>query len=295
MVKVKIVNKNNTVKVKIKLEGSSCIYYKGEKRNIRMNMDEDRKEYTYIVPYHYFYRFLDANGISEKDIEVDKESIDTFYGYDQWGNFDFFVKPTKAKVANWWNYDCPMLSRYEVNKDESVTILGMKIVCFSSILCEASWNYTSIGEDITEEEVALFVGDRTHTHIYNEMKKALEARELKTDDIEQMKKDIAAYDEKVQRVIDENKEIILEKIEPYKEQNFGLDCGWVNLYTENEEYREKRKLLKNTKGEYCLEYMSVKLPYRCQSTTVQRMQFDAIKDILKKEIGDTIYASTQLD
>lgn len=297
MAKVKFEkSKSNGVSVKVNIgDDTGFTFERGMYRSIRRNEGADATEYPFIVAFKYFYRFLELNDVDYKEVEIDKNSIDIFYGYDNYGVCDYFVNPAPSKVDNWWNYDCPRLYRITVNKDEGTNILGMRLLTFEHLLCESTWSATYIGEDITEKEVKAFCRDKEHTAIYNEMLKVLEARRLKEEDIEKIKQDLHVYDAKVQAVIDTHKEEIIDAIRPYENKDFGLDCGWVNVYTYNEDYNEKRKLLKNTKGELRVDCMDIKLPYMCQSTTVQKMQFELIKELVEQELGEKLYAQTLLD
>ena len=290
-----IKTRNNGVSVKLNIGTDHFRYTIGTRRRIRLNEDADKEMYPFIVAYSVFHDFLHVNNIDGTTLAIDPESIDTFYGYDYYGASDYFVNPTKGKVDKWWNVDCPPLYRYTPNKDESTNMLGMTLACFQTLICEAGWRENYIGDTVTEKEVMAFTKGYEHTTIYADMQKALEARALNEKDIESLKKDIESYEKNIQTIIDNNKEIALSAVQPYTDQSFGLDCGWVNIYTTNETYNNKKKLLKNSKGNHTMENLDVKLPLVCQSTTLQRMQFEALQPILEEQLGDKIYANTMLD
>lgn len=342
---------NNTVSVKVNLgkdKQNGFSYRQGTRRGIRFNNGEDKQEYPYIVTYTVLDTFLEANGIKDEDVVIDENSIDYFYGYDS----QFFVSITPSKIERWWNYDCPNLYRYAVNKDGHTNWFGLKLVCFCNLLVESSWNYTHIGEDITEEEVEKIAGNYKHTAIYKEMEKVLESRKLTESDIEECENFVKNYEEKIQEVIDDHKLEILEytiksfadmfknpdrlkrlnnylsevegphitslsNVEDFKtslfeaintdkekfypqvvmalDGSFGLDIGWVNIYTRNEEYNHNKKLLKNLPNKRAADWMDIRIPIMCQSTTIQKKQFEKAKEIIKEKLGEELYSITQLD
>lgn len=350
--------RNNTVRVKVNLgEGNnnSFRYQSGTRRGIRLNQGEDSKEYPYTVSYQYLDSFLDVNNIKLDDVEIDPNSIDDFYVYDNYTT-NVMVNLTPAKVREWWNYDCPDLYRCMVNKEGHTNFFGMKLPVFQHKLVESSWNFVHIGEDIREDEVERLTKETPNTRIAIEMRATLKSRELSDEKIKEMTEYIDKYEEKIQSVINENEKNIIktsvshylnELIQPSVQEKiknrledinfpdlssldkdtakttfftfleecgqkdifkqvlisldglFGLDCGWINIFTSSDsQYIDYKKLLKNLNDldyKYKSDYLTVNLPIFVQSTTIQRTQFDVIQKIVEDKTGERLYAHTQLD
>lgn len=304
----------NRVSVKVNLGKGRFSYRVGKRRCIRTNNGEDHAEYSLIVSVSYIMDFLYTNKVRDEDIVVSPESIEQFYEFD--GNISVNLAP--AFVAKWWNYDCPDIYRHSPNKYGHTNMLGMPICHFSHKLVESSWTAVYIGEDITEEEVTLLTKEREHTRIYSTMQSVLKARELKnkTEEIEALKEKVASFDQKVQQVIDTHKGEILAHIadafgsrvlvkkvdesnpsqvtELHINDNFGLDCGFLNIFTANKDYSDNRTLLRQLDSN-TMPWMNVDMPYNTQSLTVNRVQFDKVRDIVLNHAGIELYSSSMLD
>lgn len=292
--------KSGSVSCKLELPYSGFRYRKGTSRNIRTNRDSDSSLYPLAVGFNIVDDFLCINDIKNDDIEVDPQSLNTFYGYDGYGDTRTVATLTRGFVNDWWNRDCPMLFRYTPNKDDSRSILGMKLPCFSRSLVETSFTGTYIDETITEEEVRLLTRDREHTTIYKEMQNVLAVATVTPEALHDTEKYVADYEAKVQQAINNNNVHIVSHLfaagmfdENGKERCFGLDCGFINVYTKNPEYAQKKSILKNAKR--VPEWMGIRFPYQTQSLTVMEKEFEKIKEVVLAETGETLYCKTFLD
>jgi len=269
-------------------------------KKTRYNAGADSSDYPLIVSVSDLYGFLEANKIHDTEVEIDPGSIDVFYGFDCGDREKFAAIPNKGFVDRWWNRDCPNLYRHAVNKDKSRNWIGMYLVYWSNLLVEASYYGVFIDEDITEEEVAIFSRGREHTLVYKEMMNILNARKITAKQAAEMETWIRDYEQKIQRVIDDNKLAIMMSIShcfgpDNREKDYGLDCGFLMIYTRNEEYNRKKGLLKNLDKSKYSNSMSLRLPYDTQSLTIKRIEFDAIREIVRAETGEDLYCKTMLD
>lgn len=201
-------------------------YHKGKGKLFRWNRGADRNEYPLIVSFSYLESFLSANDIDYKTVEIDKRSVDMFYGYSAWNTERFIADLTPAKVAEWWNHDCPDLYRYTVNKERRSNWFGLNLICFSNKLVECGWNGTYIDEDITKEEVEKLARGHETSHVAEEMWRVLNAQTLSDGEIEYLEQQVKAYEDKIQAVIDAHKDEILSSVEGMQDGAYGLDCGF---------------------------------------------------------------------
>ena len=297
------------VSVKVNLNKNGYSYTQGRGGEVRYNKNkEDREKFPLTVSVNYIEDFLYSNKVRDVDILVDPASVDQFYSFEN----EISVNLTPSFIANWYNYDTPHLYRHTPNKHRSTNMLGQPLCHFSNKLVESSWSADYIDEDITEQEVQALSKGYTHTRITKEMRNTLEARAIKEAGKQQELKDyVDAFDAKVQEVINKNSVVILEKVAqkfPQRasvatgtdgqislviDDNFGLDCGFLNIQPLHAEYMEKRGILRNI--ESVSPWMNLKLPYFSQSTTVQKAQFNIVKDIVFKETGIELVGHTVLD
>jgi hypothetical protein len=204
----------------------SVTYHRGRGKLFRWNKGEDRNEYPLIVSFSYLDDFLSANGIDYRTVEIDKNSVDVFYGYSHGRGETFFVNLTQRNVDSWWNYDAPDLYRYSVNKDRHTNMWGLNLICFCNKLVEWGWSGTYIDEDITEEEVEKLTKGHETSHISEEMWRVLNAQKLSDGEVEFLAKEVKKYEEQIQAVIDKHKDEILASIQGMKDGAYGLDCGF---------------------------------------------------------------------
>lgn len=293
------------VSVKVNLQRSGYRYTQGRGKEIRYNKGADREQFPLIVSASYIEDFLYTNGVRDEDLLVDPDSVDQFYGFD--GHVS--VNLTPGFISEWYNYDCPTLYRYSPNKERHTNMLGMPICHFSNNLVESTWTTVYIDESITEKEAEALMKDYGHTRISSEIRNVLKAKKVKeSGQLEAVERYVNQFDQQIQQVINHHHVQIMNELATRLgvraktgtdgaimiDNNFGLDCGFLNIYTTHPEYKEKRSILRNAKSSVS-PWMNLSLPYSTQSTTVQRMQFDIIKGIVKKELGIDLYAETLLD
>ena len=145
----------------------------------------------------------------------------------------------------------------------------------------------------------------------------MDAREIKEDKakVDEIRAKVSEFDGKVQKAIDDNRDEIYDFLkEEFKERvvhlsdserkgrdydfkindNFGFDCGFINIMTTDKEYTENRTLLRQLDS--CVSpWMTIHLPYFSQSTTLNKIQFGKAKEIVQRETGIELYAHTVLD
>lgn len=296
----------NRVTVKLGWGKDTCKYHTGRGKEIRLNRGNDYKEYKLIVSLAYIEDFLYLNDVLCDDVWVEEGSIKSCYRF----NDKISVNLTPAFVREWYNYDAPTLERIQPNIGKcGVNMLGMGLLHFTTNLVE-SWKY--IAEDITLEEAEALMRGYEHTGISREICNALKARELK-DQIDDIKSWVEAYDARIQNVIDKNAEVITNSLviafydratlttgtdetpsSFHFNDDFGFDCGFLNIRVNDSEYMEKRSILRNALNSVS-SYMNLKLPIFSQSTTFMRKQFEIVREIVKEKTGIELVGHTVLD
>lgn len=300
------------VAVKVKLSKGGYGYRIGRGKEIRWNRGEDRAEYPMIVSVSYIWDFLCLNDVRDEDILVDPNSVDSYYTY----NNKVSANLTPSFVKEWYNYDNPILIRCTPNKHRHTTMLGSPISHFETHLIESSWSDCYVDESITDEEVKKLTSPHEGSYITKRMHDVLKARKAKeAGELEELKSFVKAFDERVQKVIDDHKEEVFNFLEAefarfvvyaatgtdgasqgfrINENVFGLDSGDTYIKTKNADYTEKRDILRS--GDRNEAYwMNVHMPYASQSLTVQRKQFEKVSEIVQRETGIEIYAHFKLD
>lgn len=290
-----------------KIGNSSCRYSSGMGRAIRVNKGQDSDEYPLIISAHSLIDIMYHNAIDSKDSLIDAESIEEFYYFDNKISHNL----TPSFVESWYNYDCPDLYRCMVNKSgEDMTMLGEKLPHFTHKLVEHSYYGTYIEDDITEREISLLAPKGyEYTMMYREMQSALKAKELTEDKIDKMLEKCKDYEGRVQKIVDDNEEEIIEHLknefrtriiseDPLRFNDmFGLDCGFISVYTRNPEYAKMKEVLKNTSLSALekMEDIGLRFPYNSQSLTFMEREFEKIREVVKREIGEELYCKTMLD
>lgn len=299
----------NRVAVKMKWHLSHFKYRVGRGREFRLNKGEDYIEYPLIVSVSYIEDLLYQNGIRDEDVLVSIESVDAFYSFDD----QISVNLTPRFVDTWWNYDCPIIYRHTPNKYRHTNMLGMPIPHFTTSLIESTYREAYVDEDITEEEALQLIKGRENTMIGKTVMAQLKAQQLKEDleKVELIRYAVSSFDDKIQGIISQNAEEIKDTlIKEFPERvsykivegekrlvlndNFGLDCGWVNIYTTDPSYVNNRTLLRQLDNKVA-PWMDLKLPYMSQSVTVQEVQFKKIQEIVQKETGIILLKSIVWD
>lgn len=304
-------NKSNKPYVEIKrLNEKATLYIPNSKNYIR------KDENTVVCLYKNFERFKDLNDLDFSDFVVSKDSIEKFYGFDD----VFFVNPTKKWVEMWWNYDCPNLYRYTPNIRGTSNFFGLVLECWQNQLVESTWNAVYIDEDILEEEVEKFAGDYTHTAIYSQMRRVLDARELSEEEKQAKIRKAEKIEEEIQEIIDKNAKNILLKtakrytnsfdegreLEGYSleelhnylstlERSFCLDCGFLYIALADERLELFKEIAEYDDRRFNTGAMKLKHPFIGQSTTIKREMASHIKEVVEKESNYKIKYWTVLD
>lgn len=262
---------------------------------IKRNKGKDKDKYPLIINMNYLERFLILNNIYNS-IEIDSDSIDTFYGYAV--NNDkivYFSNLTPKKVDEWWNLDCPDLYRFSTNKKRENNWFGLNLIYFNNLLIERGFNDFYIQNNITEEEVELLTKGRENARVSIELWRAINARNLSQGEIEYLTEQVKKYEEKIQAVIDKHCDEILAHIEGMVDGAYGLDCGFLRIYTKNEQYNEQKGLLRHARSDIFAPWLNITMPYEPQSLTIKEKEFQKIKEIVERELGETLYSRSILD
>ena len=290
----------NRVTTKVALNRSTYKYTVGRGQEIRINRGNDCGKYPIIVAATYIEGFLYCNDIRNIDVFVNPDSVECYY---QYGNK---VSATLSPlfVSEWWNYDCPNIYRHTPNKDRSTNMLGIVIPHFSTCLVESSWQAAYIAKDITEQEAQQLCKGHENTMIAKTIDSVLEARKLRDIEIQELSKYIENYDARIQSIVNQHtEEILLALTKEYNDRvtyqkvvggqdklvindNFGFDCGWINVYTTDSNYTDKKNLLRQVKQLH--PAIPLNFPYTSQSVTLQKTQFQLIKEIVFRETGTTL-------
>ena len=70
----------------------------------------------------------------------------------------------------------------------------------------------------------------------------------------------------------------------------------LNIYTKNSQYNERKGLLKNRQNDIGrVQWMNVRMPYEPQSLTIKEKEFQKVKEIVFRELGEELYCRTMLD
>jgi hypothetical protein len=300
----------NQVAVKLQWNKNSWQYNLGRGREVRLNKGKDRDQYKLIVSLGYIEDFLYQNGVGCEDVWVEENSVEACYRFRN----KVSVTLTPSFVKEWYNYDAPTLERISPNHGKrGETMLGMKLGHFTTNLVESSWSADYIDASITKEEADALIKGFEQTRISKEIRNKLKAQELKdAGEIDNIKTAVEAYDAKIQEVIDEHAGVVTnslavafyDRVIPATgtdgasgikfNDNFGLDCGFLNIQVNDPEYMEKRSILRNVSSS-ASPWMELKMPIFSQSTTFMKKQFDIVKEIIQNKMGIELIGHTVLD
>jgi hypothetical protein len=173
---------------------------------------------------------------------------------------------------------------------------------------ECSYYGVYVDEDITEEEARAIAKGREHTAIYKEIQSVLRAKRMTLKELEARLTENRAYERGIQEIIDDNKDEILDFLknefksriiseDPLRINDvFGPDCGFIYVYTNNPEYTENARILKNSPLSSEIKIgLDIQFPYNSQSLTLMRTQFDKIKEVVRRKTGENLYCKCILD
>ncbi len=291
--------KGTDVCCKVNLVNNYGLKYQiGTGHSIKVNNMEDQTKYPLIVGFNVIDSFLEANDIKDKEVEIDPNGLDMFYGYTSSnGVTRYSIKPSKRFIDGWWHRDCPDFFRYKVNKN-GPTNHG---IYFKNSLVQV-WNGVHIDKEITEEEALMLIQGREHTAVSKEIMAVVNSRKMSEEQIERIQKWLQDYEAKIQKAINNNNLIIVLHINDMFdsitgcERHYGLDCGILSIFSDNPEYNEKKMLIKNLPNSQIRnQQLDVKMPYNSQSLTVMKKQFEKVKEVVFAATGETLYCKTILD
>lgn len=292
-------NSSGSVSCKVNLgtDKRGFTYTVGKRHCIRTNRGKDRDEYPFIVAFTYLDSFLNLNNVDLKDLKVDANSLDEFYSFYAGDKELTSVNLTPKFVETWWDYDCPKISRHAVNKDRHTNWFGLTLPYFSNTLVNWSMYGTEVDNTIRPKEAEKLTKKHENSHISQAIWNAINAQKVTPGEVEFLEEEIKKYEEKIQKVIDDHADEILFHIKDMKDGSYGLDCGWVNIYTNNRLYNERKGILKNISKDIKnrVDYLDVKMPFFVQSTTIQRKAFEKVQELVKNILGEDLYSRTVLD
>lgn len=290
----------NSVFIKCRFKEKNYNYWSGIR--LSRNNGEDRDVYPFKIPATDLDEFLRANGIKYDEVTIDPASIPQYYCFDN----KVAVNLTPAFVRKWWNSDCPQLWRVMPNTDNSTNCLEVYLPEFMHNLVECGLGTVYVSKEITADEVSRLTKGYEDTIIAKEMFAVLKARDTSEEEKDRVLSWVKSFEEKIQRVIDNNKETIknhliemyptrIESVEPFRmDEFFGLDCGFLYVYTTDPEYISKKRVARNLSSNRS-DHMDVRFPYYFQSTTVQREMFDKVKEVVKNSLGIDLYCRVVYD
>lgn len=301
-IKVKIISKGNSISAKFSLLKQNSFKYHSSIR-VSNNKDEEtyKEGYFLSVKATDFEYILKSNDISLDEVLFDENSITNFYCFK--GDKDYTSQNlTKSFVKNWFNYDCSSLYKYTLNLNKNYNWIGLKPFLFRDTLLECSFFEVYASENILDKEIEKIMEySNSKGIVYEKLQNIINTKKLTKEEVENAYEIICKYDSKVQKTIDELKDKLEEKFGNRLGEQYGLDCGFLYMYTKNETYKNAKRILINAPSEIN-EYrevtndsLNVNIPLGTQSTTVQREMFNFLKPFLEKKLNDEFYCLTKLD
>lgn len=272
-------------------------YCQGRGKQVRWNKGKDRQEYPINVSLSFLDEFLYTNGIDCETVEIDKNSIDVFYGYWVEDKHIIFTTLSEANIKKWWDYNAPDFWKYEVNKDQSCNSLGMKLVYFCNTLVEhGSGGEIYVDNNMTEEEAQIITKGHETTKIAKEIQYLLDSCKLSDEEVKSLTEKIKEYESQIQSIIDKYQDEILDSVKDIEDGSYRFDFGFLYIYTENQQYNDWKGLVKNRKNDLGHnQWLKVYMPYTSQSLTIKMREFEKVKEVVFRELGEKLYCTTILD
>jgi hypothetical protein len=214
-------------------------------------------------------KFQDINKIDDEEIEVSLDSIDTFYRFDE----KYSVNLTKEFVYQWWNYDCPFLYKFKVNKDDGHTMFGSRLPVFFGTMIESGMNRDYF-DGVTADEINKLYKDHPDTRGAIDAANYLSADTVSQERIDAMINVIRDYDKRIQRV---------------------FPCGFMSIFVRADDWDEAARLVqqlpsdKLPQGFSFYGHCNVHWPINCQGLDKQYAQFNVIKRVVKEDLGIDLY------
>lgn len=248
-----------------------------------------------------------SKGVRAAHLRITSD-IEHFYEFD-----GMVIAALTPKMVEKYQSDPCDVYRHTPNVDSTINGFGLTFVTWSTKLIEVGYGSVYVDEDMTSEEATTITKGFEDTWVSKEIALKMKAYEKKHSGgdasiVEEVETKIS----ECQQVIDNSSAKIVEEAYYYfkndttasfeeKERylatlGFGLDCGFLSFYFEDETLNEKAKtagicgLQKTYDGRFTL-----KLPVFNQSLTVMKKMAEVAEKIIFEKTGIKLLHYTMLD
>lgn len=299
---IKVVNENNEVVVKF-----SILNFELDTTNpsIKFTNNEEietlKDGYTFSTHIKNFLYIINYHCIKVDNITFDKNSLDCYYTFTAYGQ-EYAPELNECFFEKWSDYDFPNLIKHRFNITKKANYSGEKKFIRELLLIENSFCRVYVDEEIKNEEIKSILQFLSKRHpMYQQLNSILDARVCTLNDLEIAYAYVKEYEAKVQEVIDLKIVQFCDKFNSEINKDYGFDCGFLLMFTNNEKYNKSKRLLINSPKKInddlilSTEELEVEFPLFTQSTTLKVEMFEFLKPILEKEMNDSFYYKTILD
>lgn len=202
---------------------------------------------TYQVPPSISYEFVECN--KEKlgnffSLGVEDDTLPCYYGfYNPYSEKWHYSTNITPKFAKRFYEQGEKLVRFEANIGlKHTNCLGMVMPEFESVLFEYNCISDNTIGDFTENELKGFIdGVGEDTEIVQDIKKKFSNVRFSKDALNEIKSEVEEYENKLQSIFDEEE----AEIEEFRQTlpQYGLDCGFTTVYTQDNQMNEKYRVL----------------------------------------------------
>ena len=237
-----------------------------------------------------FGPFLDKQGKPKEDEKsnvhyLNEKAIRWLQYEDNYGRIHrcFNLNRGGKFFAGWMNYDCPVLELYETNqKNASCTIFGTCIPVFSETAIEVGMDNVYVSSSLSLDEVQKIANACYGSWTGEQLEAYVKNKRCSKEEVEAAKTRVEEAESEINRIIDENKDVIMQEVKDNEPDRFMLDCGWLNWSVyEPASLRDDLHLLKDT-GIRCSSEPKIKIGIMgTQSTIAQSAGARKIVQILK--------------
>jgi len=253
-------------------------------------------EYNLSINLKFLEYFLRVNEIRPylNEVEIDENSIDTFYGFELNDEINYSPSLTPKFVYDWWNRDCPFIYRYEINKTGNKYLMSYGLYANQILLVESGWSEVYTDESVTRDEFTKLCEGRMDSRIAKTIQASFKTKQMGELELSELNDSITNFENRIKECIEPYKGEIADTVKGLDENQYGLDSGWVKIYTTNEEFNNGVTLLEHTEFKRP-KWLKIDLPIFTQSTNIQRKMVDRIILIAEKYTSEKLYAVTTLD